>query len=160
LLAFLDRAFPKAPDDLRGEAANEALVGFLSHPDRYDPTRCGLGAYLRMAARGDMKNLLAREARHRRGIPLDSVEEPVDDRNSECDDEPTWDHPALAAETAALEPPERITFELIRAGVRDTATFVRRLALTHLSAEEQNRTVKRLKDRVRKRLSRAAEDCR
>ncbi len=161
LLNFLMRTFPRAGEDLRGEAADRALIDFLDSPDHFDPARGGLGAYLRMSARRDLMNLLKSEARARRGIPLDSVAEPVDCRNQMRDGgELTWEHPRLVAECSALDPNERAAFDLMREGVRDTATFARRLGLAHLSAGEQARAVKRAKDRLMKRFSRAVEDLR
>jgi RNA polymerase sigma factor (sigma-70 family) len=161
LLHFLARAFPRAAEDLRGDAADRALIDFLRSPDRFDAGQLGLGAFLRMSARGDLLNLLERERRASRGIPLGSVEEPEDRRNQQRDDdEPRWDHPALAAELAALDAEERLALELMREGVRRTAAFVERLNLGHLGADERTAAVMRLKDRVKRRLTRAVEDSR
>jgi hypothetical protein len=43
-------------------------------------------------------------------------------------------------------------------GIRETSEFVGRLGLAHLTAGEQVAAVKRIKDRVKKRLARAVED--
>jgi hypothetical protein len=156
----LTRSFPWVEPELRSDAAGGALLDLVSRPDRYDPARGGLGAFLRMAARRDLLNLIQREKRARRGIPLDSVAEPIDRRNNKRDDELTWDDPRLVAECAALDATEAAALELMRAGVRETATFARRLGLAHLSGDNQTRAVKRVKDRVLKRFARAAEDFR
>lgn len=160
LMRFLATAFPRAHSDLRDEAADRALIDFLGAPHRFDPARSSLGEYLQMAARGDLLNLLERERRARRGIPLDSVAEPDDHRNSTSDEDEmlTFDHPQLVAEVAAFDAHERTAFELLREGVRDTRTCAARLNLTHLPDAEQVRAVKRLKDRVLKRLVRSVED--
>lgn len=160
LMQYLARRFPRQSPDLYADAAGEAIVGFLPHPPRFDPTRGDLGKYLRMAARGDLLNLLAQERRARRGIPLDSVAEPADRRNPSRDDDATWDDPRLAAEVAAFDPNERATFELLLEGARKTASFVQQLHLGHLPAAQQAAAVKRFKDRVLKRLVRAVEDLR
>lgn len=160
LLQYLACAFPRVAPDLRDDATDRALIDFLCSRHRFDPAQAGLGPYLRMAARNDLLNLLDQERRARRGIPLDSVAEPADRRNSSRGDEPVWDDPRLAVELAAFDADERAAFELLLEGTRDTATFARRLNLGHLPAAEQATAVKRVKDRVKTRLARAVEDSR
>jgi hypothetical protein len=160
LMRFLECGFPRVAAELRDDASDRALMDFLLFPQRFDPTLRGLGVYLRMAARRDLLNLLERERRARRGIPLDSVAEPADHRNMRREDELAWDDSRLAAEIAAFDPAERGTYELILEGARDTATFAARLGLAHLPDAEQVAAVKRVKDRVKKRLVRAVEDSR
>lgn len=160
LMRFLEHAFPRVAAEHRDDAADRALLSFLCSPSRYEPTLGRLGAYLRMAARRDLANLLERERRARRGIPLDSVAEPADQRNMKRDEEPTWDDPRLAAERAAFDPDERIAFELMLGGTRDTSAFVNSLGLAHLATDKQVVAVKRVKNRVKKRLARAVEDLR
>jgi DNA-directed RNA polymerase specialized sigma24 family protein len=146
--------------DLRDTAAEDAVFDLIRHPDRFDASRGGLGAYLRMAARRDLANAVEAERRRRRGIALDSVEEPPAPRNTEAEPELTWNDPRLVAELAVMAPDEVAAVELLRGGARRTATFARRVGLSHLSAGEQAAAVKRLKDRVKKRLARAVEDTR
>lgn len=160
LMRFLAGAFPRAAAEHRDDAADRALLSFLCSPSRYDPTLGRLGAYLRMAARRDLANLLEQERRARRGIPLDYVAEPADQRNMRRDEELTWDDPRLVAERAAFDPDELAAFELMLDGTRDTSAFVGRLGLAHLTADEQVVAVKRVKNRVKKRLVRAVEDLR
>jgi hypothetical protein len=158
LMRFLARKFPRVEAHLREEAAGQAVLDFVRPPRRYDPTRARLGAYLRVAARNDLLNLLARERRARRGIPLDSVAEPTDHRNTLRDDELGWNDPRLTAEIAAFDTHERAAFDLMLEDVHDTAAFADRLNLGNLPAEEWASAVKRVKDRVKKRLVRAVED--
>ncbi len=155
LIQFLARTLSDIEPELRDTAAEDAILAFVQHPDGFDATRARLGAYLRMAARRDLLNALERERRARRGIPLGSVEEPTDHRNETCADEFAWNHPVLAAEVAALNADEKVTLDLMRSGVRRTDTFVARLGLGHLSVQEQVLAIKRLKDRVKRRLTRA-----
>lgn len=160
LMQFLASTFPRDAADLCDDAADRALIDFLSAPARFDPTRGGLGAYLRMAARGDLANLREQERRARRGIALNSVAEPADHRNQICEDELTLNHPRLVAERAAFNAEEQTAYELLTEDVSDTATFAQRLNFDHLPWEEQVVAVKRVKDRVKKRLVRAVEDLR
>ena len=158
LMRFLARAFPHVDPELRDTAAADAAFAFVLQPNSFDVNRSTLGAYLRMAAKRDLLNLLKQETRARRGIALGSVEEPVDRRNETRDDEPTWNHPVLVAELAVLDADERVALDLMRDGIRATATFVDRLGLAHLSTQEQAAAVMRLKDRVKRRLTRALGD--
>jgi hypothetical protein len=50
---------------------------------------------------------------------------------------------------------ERQTFVLMLCGVRETGVYARALELSHLPLREQRNEVKRVKDRVKKRLQRA-----
>lgn len=160
LMRSLAGAFRDVAEELLGDAAGQAVMDFVLFPHRFDPARArhGLGAYLRMAARNDLLNLLRREDRQRRGIPLDSVAEPADHRNNTRDDELGWDDPRLAAEIAAFDADERAAFDLMLEDVHDTAAFADRLNLGDLPVEERASAVKRVKDRVKKRLVRAVED--
>ena len=155
LIRSLARTFSDIESELRDTAAEDAILAFVQRPDGFDAVRSRLGSYLRMAARRDLLNTLERERRARRGIPLNSVEEPPDHRNETCDDQFTWNHPALTAEVAAFDTDEKIALDLMRNGVRRTDTFVARLGLGHLSVQEQVLVIKRLKDRVKRRLTRA-----
>lgn len=160
LIAHLGQSCRWAAEELCNDAADRALLGFLAAPARYHPEKLGLGAYLRMAARRDLLNLWERERRARRGIPLDSVAEPADRRNDARDEDLTFDHPRLVRERAAFDRDEELALELMRLGTRDTATFARGLRLDYLPEAEQAAAVKRVKDRVKKRLARAVEDLR
>jgi RNA polymerase sigma factor (sigma-70 family) len=159
LMNFLASIFPHVAPELRDEAADRAILDFLLIPSRFDPTRSRLSVYLRMAARRDLANLLTREQGQPRGISLDSVAEPVDCRNPSTEDSDlSWEHPRWVEELARLNPTERVAFDLIREGTRETAIFAQRLQLTELNDEQQTRTVKRLRDRLMKRLVRAVEE--
>jgi hypothetical protein len=157
LALFLARAFPRVEPELCDTAAADAVFNFVFEPDGFHADRGSLGAYLRMAARRDLLNLLEKERRVRRGIPLGSVEEPADRRN-EQEEGLSWSHPMLVALLAGLDADEQVALELMRDGVRETAVFVTRLSLGHLDSQEQVDAVMRLKDRVKRRLTRALED--
>src|SRR5262249_2403016 len=66
---------PHVADDLLQEAAGDALLPLMKHPEKFDPNKKSLWGFLRMAAQGDSKNLLARERRrHRKQSSLDDVQ--------------------------------------------------------------------------------------
>lgn len=156
LIDSLRRSCPHAQCDDIIMAANDAVMGLLRHAETFDPARGKLSTYLRMSARGDLRNLLKKESRHQRGrIPWEHVELTLPARNEDEPAETFADVPAVLAAIAALDGVERSAFELMRDGERDTAAFADALGLTELPDAEQATEVKRVKDRVKARLKRA-----
>ncbi|MBX9583718.1 MAG: hypothetical protein K2X87_25730 [Gemmataceae bacterium] len=151
-----DRFRSDHPDDLAA-AADTAVAALVRRPDRYDPARLPVRAYLLMAARRDLLNLRDRERRHHRGrIPWAAVElDPPAGNDEGEDDPPGFDSPALAAAIEELSAVERQGLDLMRAGVKDTPAFARLLGMADRPAGEQAAEVKRLKDRIMARLKRA-----
>lgn len=139
-------------------AAEEAVMSVIRKPAVYDPTRSDLPGFLRMAARGDLKNILNRERRHHRGQK--SVE--LDERAGKCiesdaGDRPSFDDADVAAVLAELTDAERAVLDLMRSGERATEAFAAVAGLGDLPREEQQAEVKRIRDRIVKRLQRAKE---
>jgi DNA-directed RNA polymerase specialized sigma24 family protein len=159
LVAFLRADSPHADDHARLTAAEDAVLSVIHNPPLYKSDEMTLPAFLRMAAKRDLLNLLAKEnRRHRRREYHDSVELAAGDGNSdrdEADDLPSFDEPILAAVIAGFTDVERRVFELMRAGERRTEVFAPVLGVQHLPPEEQTREVKRVKERIFKRLRRA-----
>lgn len=152
------RRFPHADPHLVTEAAGTAVIALLRRPDAYDPVRSPLPKYLRMIAQRDLVNLLDREGKHRRGrIPWECVELGLPARNEEEEPLSLADSPAVQAAVAGLSDADRLVFELMLDGERETAVFAAALGLTHVPPDEQAAAVKRAKDRVKARLRRAAE---
>lgn len=167
LSAYLDRKFPRADPHLRQTAAHEALLGYVKRPGRYNPARgLDLGAYLRMAAKRDLQSLLTREARRAaRRVAWEDVEDAALAGNISQDgpllrlvrgEEAAEREEFLCRSRAALGAQDQAVLDLIRAGERDTAAFARALGLEGRPFAEQQRQVKRAKDRVMKRLQRGA----
>jgi RNA polymerase sigma-70 factor (ECF subfamily) len=170
LLAWLATTFPRFEDALQATAAGDALMDYVQHPRRYDPERLDLGAYLRMAARGDLRNARCREQRHQgRRVPFSVVELDEDTGNISGREE----DPALAAERREeaergqallrsvreqLTEGDRRVLDLMLQGERSTAVHAEALGLTALPVAEQEREVKRAKDRVTKRLQRGGRE--
>ena len=152
---------------LRGQSPGVLQIRTAEHPEHYDPARLGLGSYLGMAARGDLKNALQKASR--RGAhqaPLEAVELGGVARNpfTEDADDPaepvagggTTTPALLAVVHAAFQPQERAVLALMLDGERRTAVYARLLGLEHRSTTDQAREVKRVKDRFDKRLRRLA----
>lgn len=172
LIARLRARFPRLDPDMVESAAADSILGLAERPKRYDPDRLGLLAYLVMDADGDLRHARERAWREaKRQVPL--VEEPVDqdveDRSPrrnlprdesdnpleellrrEDDAYPAW----FRAAYAELDERERRVVDLMLERERRTAAFARVIGAEHLPRGEQEREVKRWKDRLVKRLRR------
>jgi RNA polymerase sigma-70 factor (ECF subfamily) len=148
------------------EAVDEAIVGFLIDPSKYDPQRLGVEAFLRMAAQRDLQNLLRKERRHQRKRRDWKVVEQAseDGKYLRRDDDPSLplqmdearQRQALPdAVRQQLTDVERRCWEQMQQGERSHSVFAALLGVTHLPVEEQKREVKRVKDRLKKRQERA-----
>lgn len=166
LTTWLTACFPHADFHYWQTAAADALFTYLRHPEAYDPARGELGAYLRLAARGDMLNLLRREERHQRGrVSWKVVEKGEEGGNLYGrEDEPAVNlehaEEARAGEewlrrvTARFSDAERRVLDLMLAGEHRTPVYAAALGLGDLPPAEQEREVKRAKDRIGARLKR------
>jgi hypothetical protein len=150
-------------------AAGDAILALIKNPAAYDPARGDLDTYLRMAAQGDLKNLLRREQRHRsRRASWEAVEKSPDLGNELGDVEGDPARIVEAHETvmerqaaqqhvslADLTPEEERVLALLDAGERRTDLYAAALGIAHLPFAEQQRRVKQIKDRLKKRRERA-----
>ncbi|MFO0881802.1 MAG: hypothetical protein U0840_31275 [Gemmataceae bacterium] len=168
LIDWLSRHNRSADPDFCAEAADEAIVALIKNPASYSPSRSTLAAYLRMSAQGDLRNILAREGRHWAGRrPLDGVElSPHAGKYLAEGDDPSLpvllEEAAEAARSAipptfleSLNEGERRVFDLMAQAERRTSAYAAALGIDHLPAEQQRAEVKRVRDRLEKRLDRA-----
>lgn len=166
LLGWLDGKYPSIDPHLRQSAAHDALLGYFLRPESYDPHRGDLGTFLRVTARSDLCNLLRSEGRHHRrrvAWPVVELDQESGYFSGVADDPATQaDRQEEAEQWAAfwgelrerLSGEERRVLDLMLAGERRTAAFAEAAGLCHLAPEEQRREVKRVKDRIKKRLER------
>ena len=164
LLEFLLSLDHRADEQACGSAVSVALMGYVQRPEAFDPDRLDLSAYLRMSARGDLCNLARAEAKHHRGREADfRVEDAVICGNHFEDD------PAAASVRGEEMDAARCRIEAVRAGCdeservvldsmleeeRSTERIAALIGAAHLPEEDQRRTVKRIKDRLEKRIER------
>jgi RNA polymerase sigma-70 factor, ECF subfamily len=168
LAVWLGETDAAAPEDARMEAAEDAILSLIRNPESYSPERQTLEVYLRMSARGDLRNLLRKERRHSKGqTPWTGVELSPDagkylGRNED---------PALSLRIAdekqsiasaipdsirrKLSETDQNALELIVHNERRTSVFAELYGLAHLPAREQRSEVKRHKDRLKNMLKRA-----
>ena len=174
LVRGLRRRFPvrEVPDEtLLRDAATDALLDYVERPEQYDPDRLALLPYLTMAAYGDALNALQKESRRtRRLISLDAALDPVEEaghggneilRALAVEDTIAYDGDEervreLMERVRAAVPDERDRrlLALLLDGVRETPPYAAILGVEHLPREEQQATVKRNKDRLKKVLTR------
>jgi hypothetical protein len=166
LMAWMDTHHGRAAPDLRQDAVYRALASLCQRPESFDPDQSDLFDYLTLSATGDLRNLLRQEGRHHRGrVSWNDVEdgrgggnlpgeedEPVAQlcRAEEDDERRRF----LAQFRDGLDDEEKIVFDLMGQEVRQTAEFIRALGRQDLLAAEQERYVKRIKDRIKTRARR------
>lgn len=163
LLASLRRAFPGVDDQLLETKAHDAILDVGERPATYHPDRRSLAGYLLMDARGDVLNALKSERlRTSHILPLDDVELRPPARNT------LWLETAnpddMVAKAATSERVEAVrgyfdeqeweVVQLIGEGERRSEAFAEILGLQAWPREQRDREVKRVKDRLKKRLQR------
>jgi DNA-directed RNA polymerase specialized sigma24 family protein len=164
LIAWLTGHHPARPQDLICEAAEDAIVNLIHHPNSYQP-RIPLEAYLQMSARGDLLNALRR--RERDAAKMQEAVELVIQRGKYQGQQDPLSQLQAAEEMATPAPavPASVLDGLTEGEVRAlqclldqerrTAVFAEALGIAHLPVAEQQRIVKKVKDKLKKRLERA-----
>jgi hypothetical protein len=167
LYAWLTAKNPGVDEAWCQDAVHRAVLALIHRPGSYDPARGGLAAYLQMSAQGDLRNVLRREGRHHRGrLPWKNVEEAAEagkfpERSEDPvartsdDDKARRGAAVLAAVRESLAEPDQRCFDLMRDGEKRTAAFAVAAGFSDLPPREQAREVKRVKDRIKKRIERA-----
>jgi RNA polymerase sigma-70 factor (ECF subfamily) len=146
--------WPNMSQDELESWAIDSLIAYLENPARYDPKQSALQTYLVMDADGDIKNAYS-SAQATRERFVGDVEDEASRRNETTDDEKfNLDDRALYARLREAFPDERDrkVIELMLQNVRETAAYADVLAVAHLSSAQQAAEVKRVKDRIKKRL--------
>lgn len=172
LVENLRRGYPRIDPDLITMAAIDAWAGFVKAPQKFDPSKGkSLFGYLKMAAEGDLLNALDHLKREKKRLrALDAlrpveVENVLRNRETATEENPLaqletkeWQRQveAIYGRLDELFPDaiDRQLAELVLTGERRTETYTRILGLQHLSRQDQQREVKRHKDRIKKRLQR------
>jgi RNA polymerase sigma-70 factor (ECF subfamily) len=166
LLAWLGSVASHVEAEARQSAVHDTVVDYVKHPRRYNPRCADLGVYLRMAARRDLYNLRRREERHqRRRISWEFVEEGevpgnIQGREAEVlarlteEEERVRQECCVRRVRASCTEKERAALDLLLAGVHCLHAYAEALGLAERPKEEQEREVKRVKDRLMKRLIR------
>lgn len=172
LIAFLKGTSDKSiPPDFIDEAAEDAIISLGKKPASFDPGRnpgeLPLLAYLKMAARRDLQNILQKGQRQKKGSQsLETVELSEDEgKYLGVDEEPPMilqmkeeaekaEREILAPVRQGLNAGEERVLELILEGERKTSVFAKALGIQHLAPSEQEAEVYRVKDKLKRRIKR------
>lgn len=168
LVAWLAKTDPRVPPEARIEAAEDALLALIRNPRSYSAERQALEAYLRMSARGDLRNLLKKERRYKSGrVSWKSIElSPDAGKYLGRKDDPSFPmqlaeeaHSVMNSIPESIRKKLSITdlrgVEMILRKERRSEAFAELYGLLHLPEKEQSRQVKRIKDRLKKMMKRA-----
>jgi hypothetical protein len=158
------RAGAGADPALVEEAVGQALLDYNEAPERYDPTRATLQSYLTMVAYRDYQNARAKESR-RTSHQVSMADQLISEQGGMADQsieaflahthtEELW----KAVEAAFPDPVERQIVELLIDRVRAPEPYAQLLGISDLPDSERQRQIKRVKDRITKRLRRLGEN--
>lgn len=176
MIKYLEYKYPKIDQDIIISAATDAMINYLKRPEQYNPQKASLEGYLKMAANGDLKNILKREKdRSRKEILHDPVLNENDivelnEGSAELLSEKVFISLSVLS-TPEIELGEKERVEMLAQilsndvdlrlglmvinGVRETSHYAEVLSINSLSVPEQRVLVKQHKDRIKKRLKRA-----
>jgi len=167
LTAWLQATNPHAAADLCEEAAVETVFSLLRSPHQFDPMKSKkLLSFLRRSAQCDLLNSLRREARHRHetldenSVAFASSAGKYEGKDKGplqilCDREDDQERRAFLEKLrAALTESEQAVLELMLAGIHETDLCAEAMGITHLPRGERTKQVKRVKDRINKRIER------
>jgi len=161
----------RVPQEFIADAAGDAWLSLVKKPESFDPERnpgeLPLWAYLKMAARRDLQNILKKEQRRKKAThSLESVELSEDaGKYLGVGEEPAmilqFKEEAEKAEREIVAPVRRglsageVRFlDLMLQGERKTTVFAQALGIEDLPPSAQEAEVKRVKDKLKKRLER------
>ena len=163
IVLYLEHVYPslkRANPELLWDAATDALLNFCQKPTAFDPSRRSLEGYLKMAARGDLLNMVSKEKRrYSKIVPLESVELRLVDGNNNLEEQ-FLDRLELQTrlqqfnQVEGLDQRDRRIIGLLQTGERRTKVFAEVLGISFLPAKEKQRLVKQHKDRLKAWLKR------
>jgi DNA-directed RNA polymerase specialized sigma24 family protein len=136
----------------------DTLIRYKDNPSKYNADESALLSYLYRDAEGDFLNFLKKENRRPAVIPLpaEDLEWLVaqDEEDEEDDLFATYRELDLEAlfQRLGLNPRDEDLLRLMLNGRHDSAAYADILQITFLPIEEQRRTIKRHKDRLRQWL--------
>lgn len=167
LILQLSKKFPDLRgSDLLNDAVTDALMEYIKAPSNFDPSKRGLFGYLLMAAKRDLLNALSKkERRENREVSIDTVEN-NDFGGNIVSTQASLDC-LIDANTTQKEidklfdnsEDKRMAWCILQ-GERSTEAYVDILGIHSLPVAEQQRVVKRNKDRIKKRIERFKEKLR
>ena len=151
------RRFPQLSDPHQAEnAAEDSLLAYFAHPEKFDPTKGPLLNYLYLDASRNLLNFLKQQKK------VVELQEPLPEYEV-LDKEASDPETQLIAQASPLvrlvreyvtDPLDRELIELMMDGVRETTAYAVVLGIADRPAREQEKIVKQHKDRLKKMLRR------
>lgn len=153
-------------EDVINNGTFKAFENYLGRPAQYLPEKRSLCGYLNMAAHGDIRNELERRGRYQRTVQPFYADVADGDDGAEYEREPVSDsnveaevmlnlHPLWARIDALVpDPVDRHVVRMMLDGERETVAYAELMGISHLPRAEQEREVKKCKDRLTKKLKR------
>jgi len=165
LQRLLRRRYLALPREAVADAANDALLALIRHPERYEPGRLPLLKYLTLIADRKLIDMIRQKIRDSSRIEfvgglveLAAAEskEPLDENAPGPGDDPDRLPPELLGwiEATLPDPADRAFVNLMSEGERDAASYARLIGAAELPDKERAAAVKRNRDRILKRLQR------
>jgi RNA polymerase sigma-70 factor, ECF subfamily len=158
LVGWLHAKYRTTDRELIRDAATDALVDYIKHPERWNPQSSTLVSYICMVADRDLLNALEKVQRLRKHEVLSAdVEHEEFDRNVRSEDVvPSEDVARLlyALDRKVTSKTDRFFVTLMLEGERSTSRFAEVLGIQDLPKQEKARTVKQHKDRLKKVIER------
>lgn len=179
LCAWLASSSPRLDPDYYQMAVGDALTDLFQRPETFDPAKASLVVFLRVASKNRLHNVLRSERRHSgRRAPIDAVEDValavkygqgrMNEDPAEIIERRDREEELLAqmppqpsvtdlpdAVTVGLTDSEQEVLKLHMCHERKTAMYAQAMGIADLPPEEQQVQVKRLRDKLDKRLRRA-----
>jgi hypothetical protein len=156
LIDWLRGRFPAVSWDRLEEAAALCMTDLMHQPLRFDPQQKSLRGYLCMAARSDLLNILRRDGKLHQEEPVfwNSLADRVAVGLAAGNGDGGELLAALERFQATLDDVDRLALNLMLDEERRTHCYVEACGLEHVAREDQPTEVKKLKDRLKKRLKR------
>lgn len=160
LARAIQTSFAKTHEHTVQSVAADAILEYILRPQRYDPEKRALLAYLYMDARGNLLNILQREKRREQLMQNENFDEAVENQSVHGNKEKMGDQILIDQELnekldkVIPDPIERKVLALMMDGEHRTKVFVEVMGIQHLHNEDQCADVKRMKDRIKARLRR------
>ncbi len=143
---------PEVDDELLTDATTDAIMNYVRHPERFDPSKRSLASYLVMSAKGDLLNELEKRNNRRRREILDyDGELKPNGRNDpiEGNDTELWDE--IRRNFSARD---FTAVRMILGGVKSYAEYARIWNIDSSDPLEMRREVKRRKTQIKRKLAR------
>jgi len=160
VLEELARMHPSVDGNLLDEAFVETVMELSEKPGKFNPTRGNLVRFLAGATNRNLRDMRRSiEARRRRETKkgISHVAERTAATRDVLDLLADRELADIARKEAARTDEERCVLHLWELGETELSRYAHELGVTHLAGREQESYVKRIRDRVTKRLARMKE---